>query len=83
MDLLYFRDVDGREVDFVVTLDKIPLMFVECKWSDTAISPALKYLKERYPKCAAWQISAIGTKDFVDEKGIRICPAGIFLASLI
>lgn len=83
VDLFYFRDVDGREVDFVVTMGKNPIMMIECKWNDVPVSPALKYLKERYPECVAWQISAIGKKDFVDEKGIRVCPAYLFLDSLV
>lgn len=82
-DLQYFRDIDGREVDFVVTLNKKPVTFVECKWNDTDISPALKYLKIRFPDCEAWQITAIGTKDFISDLGIRVCPATVFLSSLV
>ncbi len=82
-DLQYFRDVNGREVDFVVTLNKKPVTLVECKWNDTDISPALKYLKTRFPHCQAWQIAARGNKDFVNEQGIRACPATVFLSELI
>ncbi len=82
-DLCYFRDADGREVDFVVTLNKKPIQFIECKWSDASLSPALKYLKMRFPDCEAWQISAAGKKDYVGECGIRVCPATVFLKTLI
>lgn len=58
-------------------------MFIECKWNDTDISPALKYLKIRFPECSAWQISATGKKNFVDGLGIRACPASEFLKDLI
>jgi uncharacterized protein len=81
--LNYFRDVDGREVDFVVVSDKKPLMFIECKWNDAPISNALKYLKTRFPSCAAWQISAVGEKDYSGDLGIRVCPARDFLINLI
>lgn len=83
IELCYFRDIDGREVDFVVTSHKKPILMIECKWSDAPISPALKYLKERFSSCDAWQISAVGKKDFVDERGIRACPAIKFLKNLI
>jgi len=82
-DLCYFHDVDGREVDFVIVKNKKPIIFIECKFNDTEVSPALKYLKQRFPSCEAWQISAIGKKDFVDNLGIRVCPALLFLGGLV
>jgi len=83
IELCYFRDVDGREVDFVVVSGKKPLMFIECKWGDASVSPSLQYLKQRFPNCEAWQISATGTKDFIGGLGIRVCPANVFLETLI
>ena len=83
IDLCYFRDVDGREVDFVIVSRKKPIMFVECKWNDAPLSPALKYMRERFPTCEAWQISAVGKKDFIGELGIRISPATKFLTTLV
>jgi hypothetical protein len=56
ISLNYFRDVDGREVDFVISKAKKPVSFIKCKWSDSSISKGLKYLKTRFPT-AAWQIS--------------------------
>lgn len=82
-NLAYFRDVQGREVDFVVTLNHQPIQFIECKWNDAPISPALKYLKQRFIGCEAWQISAVGKKDFVGDLSIRVCPATVFLSELI
>lgn len=83
IQLRYFRDVDGREVDFVIVLEKKPILFIECKWSDADLSPSLKYLKNKFPKCDAYQISAVGKKDYIGELGIRVCPAGNFLSELI
>jgi uncharacterized protein len=75
VDLRYFRDVDGREVDFVVVERHGPTHLVECKWSDAPIDRGVRYLKARFPSCEAWQISAVGIKDFVSPEGIRACPA--------
>ena len=52
LDLRYFRDVDGREVDFVILQDRQPIALVECKLSDAEASGSLRYLKLRYPDFA-------------------------------
>jgi predicted AAA+ superfamily ATPase len=83
LELRYFRDVDGREVDFVVTENQKPILAIECKWGDSEIHPGLRYFKERFRSCEAYQISAIGKKDFVNELGIRVCPALPYLRRLV
>jgi len=83
IELRYFRDTDGREVDFVVVEGRTPVLSVEAKLSDTAIDKGLRYLKARFPGCDAWQISANGSKDYVSPDGIRVCPALIFLKTLV
>jgi len=75
VELVSFRDVDRREVDFVVTENRKPLMLVEAKWSDDTIARGLRYLKERFPEAEAWQIAATGRKDYVTPEGIRAAPA--------
>ena len=82
-DLRYFRDTDGREVDFVVTEREQPVMAIECKWSDTEPSRSLRYWKKRFPDCAAWQLSAVGDHDHLTSEGIRLTPATKFLETLI
>lgn len=83
LELRYFRDVDGREVDFVVTERQKILRLVECKWSDGPIDRGLRYLKARFPEADAWQISATGTKDYQSPEGIRVAPALELLGELI
>jgi predicted AAA+ superfamily ATPase len=82
VDLRYFRDVDRREVDFVVVERRRPTHLVECKWADAPVDSSLRYLKARFPDSEAWQLSAVGTKDFVSPEGIRVCPALEFLRRL-
>lgn len=83
LDLRYFRDVDGREVDFVV-IDRLkPILLVECKWDDAPIDPSLRYLRARFPGVAAWQISAVGTKDYQSAEGIRVTHALKLLETLV
>jgi hypothetical protein len=82
-ELRYFRDIDGREVDFVLTEKSEPIGFVECKSGDAPVSDGLKYLAARFPHVPAWQISAAGTKDFLSAEGIRVCPARVLLRQLV
>jgi len=82
VELRYFRDVDGREVDFVVVEGRRPTHLVECKWADAPVDRGLRYLKLRVPDCEAWQLSAVGTKDFVSPEGIRVAPALALLRRL-
>lgn len=83
LELRYFRDKDGREVDFVVTENRKPLLFVEAKWADTDVDKNLKYLVGKFPTVDAVQVSATGTKDFTTPEGIRVRPALGWLASLV
>jgi len=82
LELRYFRDVDGREVDFVLVERKAPVALVECKWSEGEVDRGLRYLKTRFPGVEAWQITATGQKDYLTPEGIRVCPALVFLKTL-
>ena len=83
LELRFFRDVDRREVDFVVTEDRQPILFVECKLADRDIDRGLRYLKARFPAAKAVQIALSGQRDFVTPNHIRVMPAASFLRSLI
>ncbi len=82
LELRYFRDVDGREVDFVILEDRRPIRFVECKWADGPPDRGLRYLVERFPEVEAWQVAARGTRSARTPNGIRLSPAGAFLVGL-
>jgi uncharacterized protein len=82
-ELRYFRDTDGREVDFVVSDGRSPRLLVECKWSDAPVDRSLRYLKARFPDAEAWQISATGRKDAQTPEGIRLAPAATLLGGLV
>jgi uncharacterized protein len=83
LELRYFRDTDGREVDFVVVEGHDPLLLVEAKWGDAPADRGLRYLKARFPGAESWQISATGAKDFVTPEGIRVAPALELLRRLV
>jgi predicted AAA+ superfamily ATPase len=83
LELRYFRDVDGREVDFVVVERGKPIALIECKLGDDAVSPGLRYLKARFPGVTAWQVSARGSRDYVSGEGVRVAPAARLLRELV
>ncbi len=83
MELRYFRDIDRREVDFVIMEDNQPLQFIECKSSRHKLNRSLKYLKERFPQVEALQIDLTNNEDVLDKHNIRSMPATKFLAQLI
>lgn len=83
LELRYFRDAEGREVDFVVLEDRRPILFAEAKWNDAPVDPSLKYLHARFPRVETWQVSAVGKKDYKTPEGIRVAPAALFLNNLI
>jgi len=84
IELRYFRDVDRREVDFVIVEDGKPLHFVECKKkSGRNISRPLNYLKTRFPSVQATQVSLEDDMDLITKEGIRICSAHLFLSEFV
>lgn len=83
LQLRYFRDVDRREVDFIITENDEPIMAIECKLTDNNVSSGLKYFKKRFTNCDAWQISMNGTKDFLTAENIRVCNCIELLKNLV
>jgi len=82
-ELRYFRDIDRREVDFVIIEKKKPIYFIECKLKNRDTNPALRYLKKRFPDTDTKQISLYGEEDYVNKEGIHIYPASKFLLNLV
>ena len=82
LELRYFRDVDGREVDFVVVERRQPVLMVEAKLTSSSASQSLRYLKARFPKVDAYQVHLRGADARVTDEGIRLWPATRFLATL-
>ncbi len=80
-ELHYWRDLEGREVDFIITESRKPIVAIECKKEDCNLSPHLIRL------CEALQIPGI---QLVDSKGInsvrknmRVVSADSFLSALV
>lgn len=81
-ELYYLRDVDKREVDFLVTIGGRPWFAVEVKLNDATLSPHIPYFKERLSIPFVYQVVKKSGVDKI-EKGARIVSAGKFLSALV
>lgn len=72
MELRFLRDIDLREIDFVIIKDKKPLFAVECKSGEGNVSPNLYYYRERTTTPQFYQVH-MGTRKFQDGN-IHVLP---------
>lgn len=77
MELRFLRDIDGREIDFVVLKNKKPLFAVECKTGERKPSPHLKYFSERTAIPRFYQVHQGKTRYALSDR-IDLLPFGEF-----
>ncbi|MHB9071619.1 MAG: ATP-binding protein [Sedimentisphaerales bacterium] len=83
----YLRDLDQREVDFIVVRNGKPWFLTEVKNSDSKLSASLKYYQEKLKVPFAFQVILEG--DYVDADCFAthgktmIVPARTFLSQLL
>ena len=70
--LHYLRDKEGREVDFVITLNRKPAALIEVKKSYQEVDPSLSYFKERLKPTSCLQLHADSGKKAVIKGGVRM-----------
>ena len=80
MELRFIRDVDRREVDFVVLKDKRPIFAVECKTGEKSVGKSVRYFAERLQIPVFYQVHR-GTAEFGNHL-IRVMPFTKFCSSL-
>lgn len=77
MDLRFLHDKAGREIDFIVLKNKIPLFAVECKSGEKNVSKHLKYFSERTPIPKYYQVHQ-GIASFAVTDKIFVLPFAEF-----
>ena len=82
-ELRYFRDVDKREIDFILLLKGKPIKAIECKLSKEDISPPLTYFKKKFPEVEAMQVCLDPVREYTNGEGVRLVSAMKFLRTLI
>jgi len=81
-ELYFLRDIEQREVDFLITIDRKTWFAVEVKSTDQKTSTHLKYFKEKLQIPFSYQVVKDSGVDFWQD-GIRIISADKFLSALI
>lgn len=72
MELRFLRDVDLKEIDFVVLKNNIPLFAVECKTGEKNISKSIYYYRERTKIPKFYQVH-LGKAEYSDQN-ISVLP---------
>lgn len=73
MELRYIRDIDKREIDFVVLQEGKPLFAVECKTGEKNLSPHINYFRLRTDIPKFYQVHE-GKSDYGSEETGRVLP---------
>jgi predicted AAA+ superfamily ATPase len=82
-ELSYVRDLEKREVDFLVTLDGKPWALVEAKLSPGEGHAPLAYFGERLGVRRRFLVTLGSSQDHEDRNsGVRVIPAERFLMAL-
>lgn len=82
-ELTYIRTKEKLELDFCLLRNKKPWILVECKSNQTAISPALKKIAEKFPKASAYQLTLKDIDRKIPGTQIRIINVEKFLSMLV
>ena len=80
--LHYLRDKEGREVDFLVTIDERPALMVEVKWAEGGLSRSLPVFSRYLPGVPGVQLVGELEREKSFESGLRIVRAAPWLADL-
>jgi len=81
-ELSFLRDVDKKEVDFLVTVDRKPWFAVETKLADENVSRDLEYFRAKLRIPFAYQvIRKSGVHRLI--RGVHVISADRFLAGLV
>lgn len=82
VELNFLRDREGRETDFLLSVNKKPWFVVEIKIGDTEISKNLRYFVEKLKIPFAYQVVKEEGVDFF-QHNIRVINIDKFLSGLI
>ncbi len=83
LELSYFRDVDGREVDFVITENGQPIFAIETKFKDDRAYRPIIFFKKKFPACNCMLLFYEGSKEYTDKYGVNHVHALNFLKNFL
>lgn len=86
IELRYFRDTRGHEVDFILLRKNTPWIAIEVKQKEQDLDKNLKYLLERTKVPYAFQVHLDGDSDYriknINDSRVRVLPVWKFLINL-
>jgi predicted AAA+ superfamily ATPase len=80
LELAYIKNKEGKEVDFLLVENESPVELIESKYSDSNISPMLKYFSEKY-SIPGKQIVYLLSNEY-QTKNIQVLKAEKYLSTL-
>ena len=82
-ELYYLRDLEKREVDFLVVWEDKPWFLVECKLKPRGKQTALNYFAQKLGVEKKFLVTLSEEEHYIDKKtGIHVIPANRFLMAL-
>lgn len=81
-EIFFLRDLEGREVDFLVTINKKPWFAVEVKSQDKTVSKNLIYFAAKLNIPYSYQVVSEPGNDFW-QGDVRVISASKFLSGLV
>lgn len=81
-ELFFLRDIEGREVDFLVTIDKKPWFAVEVKMTESERTKTLRFFQNKLKIPFVYQVINEQGIDFL-QNDIRVMSAPFFLSGLV
>ncbi len=80
ISLHYLKTKDGKEIDFCLVKEGVPLLFIESKFSEKEISPSLKFFHKKYGIKSVQVVKNLRTE--YQFNGIEVLKAENFLKNL-
>ncbi len=80
--LYYLRNKDGREIDFCVAADDIPLLLIEVKWQENNLSANFEIFRKYFPGVKMIQVSKELRQEKTFPNGAEIRAASRWLKDL-
>ncbi len=81
LGVCYIRDKEGREVDFVITRNRVPSHLIEVKWAETDLSANVRRFLKDGPVKRTQLVAEMGEAESYPS-GERVVPARQFLRDL-
>lgn len=84
VELYYLRDLEKREVDFLILWEGRPWLLVECKVKNDRNFTSLNYYKQKLNVKDCFLVTLKEGEDYEDRRtGIRVIPASRFLMAFV